>query len=171
MPAASFLAVSCRRRWPFSNRLLAMACCAVFVAARPGLEVEFGGLFALVFFGAFGCGEVTAIRLVMAANHAITAKRRQEHIAELERLLAALLAPVETDEAEPDRLSASVWLPAGTHDWTKFLKPEELRGFLDGEPVAVQGPFGVAYDPITGRWSRSSDCDINYMVTVTRDAA
>lgn len=63
------------------------------------------------------------------------------------------------------------WVPAGTHDWTKFLKPEELRGFLDGEPVAVQGPFGVAYDPLSGRWSRSSDCDINYMVTVTRDAA
>jgi len=63
------------------------------------------------------------------------------------------------------------WVPAGTHDWNKFLKPEELRGFLDGEPVAVQGPYGVAYEPLTGRWSRSSDCDINYMMTVTRDAA
>jgi 2-polyprenyl-6-hydroxyphenyl methylase/3-demethylubiquinone-9 3-methyltransferase len=63
------------------------------------------------------------------------------------------------------------WVPAGTHDWNKFLKPEELRGFLDGEPVAVQGPYGVAYEPLTGRWARSSDCDINYMMTVTRDAA
>ncbi|WP_332766584.1 bifunctional 2-polyprenyl-6-hydroxyphenol methylase/3-demethylubiquinol 3-O-methyltransferase UbiG [Phenylobacterium sp.] len=63
------------------------------------------------------------------------------------------------------------WVPAGTHDWNKFLKPEELRGFLEGEPVAVQGPFGVAYDPLGGRWSRSSDCDINYMMTVTRDVA
>ncbi|WP_309643223.1 bifunctional 2-polyprenyl-6-hydroxyphenol methylase/3-demethylubiquinol 3-O-methyltransferase UbiG [Phenylobacterium sp.] len=63
------------------------------------------------------------------------------------------------------------WLPAGTHDWTKFLKPDELRGFLAGEPVAVQGPFGVSYDPLGGRWSRSSDCDINYMMTVTRDVA
>ncbi|MDP3854161.1 bifunctional 2-polyprenyl-6-hydroxyphenol methylase/3-demethylubiquinol 3-O-methyltransferase UbiG [Phenylobacterium sp.] len=63
------------------------------------------------------------------------------------------------------------WVPAGTHDWNKFLKPEELRGFLEREPVAVQGPFGVAYDPLGGRWSRSSDCDINYMMTVTRDPA
>lgn len=63
------------------------------------------------------------------------------------------------------------WVPAGTHDWNKFLKPEELRGFLDGEPVEVQGPFGVAYSPLTDRWVRSADCDINYMVTVTRDAA
>jgi 2-polyprenyl-6-hydroxyphenyl methylase/3-demethylubiquinone-9 3-methyltransferase len=37
--------------------------------------------------------------------------------------------------------------------------------------VRVDGPYGVAYSPLTGRWVRSSDCDINYMVTVTRDAA
>ena len=37
--------------------------------------------------------------------------------------------------------------------------------------LLVQGPFGVAYDPLSGRWGRSSDCDINYMMTVTRDAA
>jgi len=63
------------------------------------------------------------------------------------------------------------WVPAGTHDWNKFLKPQELREFLAGEPVATHGPFGVAFDPLSGRWSRSSDCDINYMMTVTRDAA
>ena len=63
------------------------------------------------------------------------------------------------------------WLPAGTHDWTKFLKPDELRGFLKDEKLQVQGPFGVAYDPLNGRWCRSSDCDINYMMTVTRDAS
>lgn len=63
------------------------------------------------------------------------------------------------------------WVPAGTHDWNKFLKPDELRGFLANQPLAMQGPFGVAYDPLGGRWTRSSDCDINYMMTVTRDAA
>jgi 2-polyprenyl-6-hydroxyphenyl methylase/3-demethylubiquinone-9 3-methyltransferase len=63
------------------------------------------------------------------------------------------------------------WLPVGTHDWTKFLKPEELRRFLDGQAVTVDGPFGVAFDPITGRWSQSHDVDVNYMMTVARDAA
>jgi len=63
------------------------------------------------------------------------------------------------------------WLPAGTHDWKKFLKPEELRGFLDGQPLEMAGPFGVAYDPLTGRWSRSGDIDVNYMMVVTRAAA
>ncbi len=61
------------------------------------------------------------------------------------------------------------WVPPGTHDWKQFLKPEELRAFLAGEPVAMQGPYGVAYNPLTGRWSRSADTDINYMMTVTRD--
>jgi 2-polyprenyl-6-hydroxyphenyl methylase/3-demethylubiquinone-9 3-methyltransferase len=63
------------------------------------------------------------------------------------------------------------WLPAGTHDWNKFLKPDEIRGFLDGEPVRVDGPFGVVFDPLRGTWSQSHDCDINYMMTVARDAA
>ncbi len=63
------------------------------------------------------------------------------------------------------------WLPVGTHDWTKFLKPEELRRFLDGQAVVVDGPFGVVFDPITGRWSQSHDVDVNYMMTVARDAA
>jgi 2-polyprenyl-6-hydroxyphenyl methylase/3-demethylubiquinone-9 3-methyltransferase len=60
------------------------------------------------------------------------------------------------------------WVPAGTHDWKQFLKPEELRAFLAGEPVEMQGPFGVTYNPLTGRWGRSTDTDINYMMTVTK---
>jgi 2-polyprenyl-6-hydroxyphenyl methylase/3-demethylubiquinone-9 3-methyltransferase len=63
------------------------------------------------------------------------------------------------------------WLPAGTHDWSKFLKPEEVRGFLAQEPFAVDGPYGVAFDPLSGRWSQSHDTDVNYMMTVTREAA
>lgn len=63
------------------------------------------------------------------------------------------------------------WLPAGTHDWSRFLKPDELRRFLAAEPLNIQGPFGVAYYPLSDRWSRSNDCDVNYMMTVTRDAA
>ncbi len=63
------------------------------------------------------------------------------------------------------------WVPPGTHEWKQFLKPEELRAFLAGEPVEMHGPFGVAYNPLTGRWSRSTDVDINYMMTVTKPAA
>src|SRR5215471_10587172 len=63
------------------------------------------------------------------------------------------------------------WLPVGTHDWSKFLKPEELRSFLADETVAVDGPFGVVFDPLSGRWSQSNDADVNYMMTVSRGSA
>ena len=63
------------------------------------------------------------------------------------------------------------WLPLETHDWRKFLKPDEIRGFLDGEPVEVEGPFGVVFNPLSGRWTRSANADINYMMTVARPAA
>jgi 2-polyprenyl-6-hydroxyphenyl methylase / 3-demethylubiquinone-9 3-methyltransferase len=62
------------------------------------------------------------------------------------------------------------WVPAGTHDWRKFLHPEEICGFLYGEPVEVQGPFGVSFNPLTGKWARSADAEVNYMMTVTRAA-
>jgi 2-polyprenyl-6-hydroxyphenyl methylase/3-demethylubiquinone-9 3-methyltransferase len=60
------------------------------------------------------------------------------------------------------------WLPRGTHDWRKFLKPEEIRAHLAEEPVAVEGPFGVSYNPLTDRWSRSPDTGVNYLMTVIR---
>ena len=63
------------------------------------------------------------------------------------------------------------WVPAGTHDWNKFLKPDEIRGFLDGEAVTVDGPYGVVFNPLTGRWSESVDSDVNYMMTVVRQLA
>jgi 2-polyprenyl-6-hydroxyphenyl methylase/3-demethylubiquinone-9 3-methyltransferase len=60
------------------------------------------------------------------------------------------------------------WVPAGTHDWNKFLKPDEIRTFMAGEPGEVHGPFGVTYNPLTGKWGRSADADVNYMMTITR---
>lgn len=63
------------------------------------------------------------------------------------------------------------WVPAGTHDWRRFLKPAEIAAFLAGEPLRIEGPFGVVYDPLSGRWRQSADVDVNYMMTVLRDAA
>ncbi len=60
------------------------------------------------------------------------------------------------------------WVPAGTHDWRQFPKPDEIRLMLSVEPVAVTGPFGLAYDPLNDRWSASTDTDINFMMVATR---
>ena len=62
------------------------------------------------------------------------------------------------------------WAPIGTHDWRKFVTPAEVRGFLAGEPFEVEGPFGVVFDPLLGRWKRSPDADVNYLMVVTRAA-
>ncbi len=59
------------------------------------------------------------------------------------------------------------WVPAGTHDWRQFLKPDEIRMMLSAEPVAVSGPYGLVYSPLTDRWSEG-DSDINYMMLATR---
>lgn len=61
------------------------------------------------------------------------------------------------------------WVPPGTHDWRQFLKPDEIRLMLSQEPLAVTGPFGLAYEPLADRWSESDDTDINYMMIATRD--
>jgi 2-polyprenyl-6-hydroxyphenyl methylase/3-demethylubiquinone-9 3-methyltransferase len=61
------------------------------------------------------------------------------------------------------------WLPAGTHDWNKFLRPEEVRAHLDGAPVAVKGPFGVVYSPLSDSWALGADTAVNYMMIVERN--
>lgn len=61
------------------------------------------------------------------------------------------------------------WVPAGTHDWRQFLKPEEIRLMLSQEPLAVHGPYGLAYDLLNDRWSESTDAAVNFMMVATRD--
>ncbi len=60
------------------------------------------------------------------------------------------------------------WVPAGTHDWNRFLKPEEIRVFAEDLGLAIEGPFGLAFDPLAGTWNRSSDAKVNYMMTLAK---
>jgi 2-polyprenyl-6-hydroxyphenyl methylase/3-demethylubiquinone-9 3-methyltransferase len=61
------------------------------------------------------------------------------------------------------------WLPRGAHDWRKFLTPDELIAMARGPGLTVEGPFGVAYAPLSGQWSRSRDTAINYMIIIGRE--
>ena len=61
------------------------------------------------------------------------------------------------------------WVPAGTHDWRQFIRPDELKQMLSHEPVTVTGPYGLAYDLLADRWREGQDADINYMMIATRD--
>jgi 2-polyprenyl-6-hydroxyphenyl methylase / 3-demethylubiquinone-9 3-methyltransferase len=56
------------------------------------------------------------------------------------------------------------WLPRGTHQWEKFVTPDELAKYLLDNRLVVTGESGVVYSPFLDRWSLSSDMDVNYMV-------
>ena len=63
------------------------------------------------------------------------------------------------------------WLPRGTHDWKKFLKPSEVVNGLRGGGVEAQEIVGVVYSPLSREWSLNSrDLDVNYMLHGTRSA-
>jgi 2-polyprenyl-6-hydroxyphenyl methylase/3-demethylubiquinone-9 3-methyltransferase len=56
------------------------------------------------------------------------------------------------------------WLPRGTHQWDKFVTPDELAQHLANNRLAITEQAGVVYNPLADRWSISSDMDVNYMV-------
>ncbi len=56
------------------------------------------------------------------------------------------------------------WLPRGTHQWEKFVTPDELAGYLESSRLGITEQAGVVYSPFADRWSTSSDMDVNYMV-------
>ncbi len=56
------------------------------------------------------------------------------------------------------------WLPRGTHDWNKFITPEELTALLAAQGLSVTGRTGVSYQILTARWALSPDLDVNYML-------
>lgn len=64
------------------------------------------------------------------------------------------------------------WLPVGTHDWSKFITPAEMRDGLDACGLVLREETGVAYNPIRDQWSLGRDMGINYMMLAEKpDAA
>src|SRR5438046_2548922 len=60
------------------------------------------------------------------------------------------------------------WLPRGTHQWDKFVTPNELEATLERHGLRVIDETGVIYDLLADRWRLSSDMDVNYMVVAER---
>jgi 2-polyprenyl-6-hydroxyphenyl methylase/3-demethylubiquinone-9 3-methyltransferase len=61
------------------------------------------------------------------------------------------------------------WVPRGTHDWKKFLKPSEVVRGLRGGEIEAQEIVGVVYSPLSRAWSlNKSDLDVNYMLYGTK---
>ncbi|MGD9502156.1 MAG: bifunctional 2-polyprenyl-6-hydroxyphenol methylase/3-demethylubiquinol 3-O-methyltransferase UbiG [Methyloceanibacter sp.] len=60
------------------------------------------------------------------------------------------------------------WLPAGTHDWNRFVTPEELRAALGAAGLTVSDTTGMVYHPLADEWRLSQDTDVNYFATAVR---
>lgn len=56
------------------------------------------------------------------------------------------------------------WVPKGTHQWNKFVTPDELRKALSFGDIGIIAHTGVLFDPIRGSWIESSRDGVNYML-------
>ena len=57
------------------------------------------------------------------------------------------------------------WLPIGTHDWNKFIKPEELEKFLSDEKFSTLDIKGLKFNPFLKKWKKSNDLSVNYIIS------
>jgi 2-polyprenyl-6-hydroxyphenyl methylase/3-demethylubiquinone-9 3-methyltransferase len=61
------------------------------------------------------------------------------------------------------------WLPRGTHQWNKFVTPDELRRALTASALAPGHIAGMVFDPLRGQWKLSeTDAGVNYLIAADR---
>jgi 2-polyprenyl-6-hydroxyphenyl methylase/3-demethylubiquinone-9 3-methyltransferase len=62
------------------------------------------------------------------------------------------------------------WLPVGTHQWSRFITPEELRGHVERAGLTMGRVEGMVYNPLVDRWSLAGDTDVNYLAAAAKAA-
>ncbi len=109
-----------------------------------------------------------------------------EHVADVTAFLqaaAALVAPggamaLATLNRTPKSFALAIvgaeyilrWLPRGTHDWRRFLRPSELVASLRAAGLETRELTGVTYNPLTGAWRLAPhDLEVNYMVFAVKE--
>ena len=60
------------------------------------------------------------------------------------------------------------WLPIGTHDWNKFLKPEELEKYLLENKFKTIDIKGLEFNPLNRKWRQSANLSVNYIICNTK---
>tara|TARA_B100001057_G_scaffold115733_1_gene114246 strand:+ start:911 stop:1642 length:732 start_codon:yes stop_codon:yes gene_type:complete len=61
------------------------------------------------------------------------------------------------------------WLPIGTHEWTKFVKPEDLIKILKKHNLNLDEISGLKFDLLKDEWRHSSDSSVNYITKFIKD--
>ena len=107
-----------------------------------------------------------------------------EHVADVDGFVAAATALVRpgglmfaaTLNRTPKSYASAIvaaeyllrWVPRGTHDWKKFVKPSELARALRSGGLDLADVSGVTLDGRSGDWIRSDDTSVNYMLSAAR---
>ena len=135
-----------------------------------------------------------AIEYLATSAEALAAEGRQfdivlnmevvEHVADVDAFLAASLALVKAEgfmviatlNRTPQSFAFAIvgaeyvlrWLPRGTHDWKKFLRPSELAAHLRAHGGEIRALTGVRYNPLADRFTLGPELSVNYMALVEK---
>ena len=142
-------------------------------AAESGLAID------------YRCAAVEDLAAAGERFDAVLALEVIEHVADRELFLAACAAVCRPGGAlvlaTLNRTSKSYlfavvgaeyvlrWLPRGTHDWRRFVRPSELAAGLRPAGVRIVDITGIAYDPLRDDWRLGRDVAVNYMVFGVKD--
>ena len=61
------------------------------------------------------------------------------------------------------------WLPIGTHDWEKFVAPENLKKIAEKNSLNFKKLTGVKFSPVSNNWKLSTDSNVNYIMELEKD--
>jgi 2-polyprenyl-6-hydroxyphenyl methylase/3-demethylubiquinone-9 3-methyltransferase len=61
------------------------------------------------------------------------------------------------------------WLPIGTHDWSKFIKPEELEKLLQNEKFSTKDIKGLNFNPVLNKWNKTNNLSVNYIICSSKN--
>jgi 2-polyprenyl-6-hydroxyphenyl methylase/3-demethylubiquinone-9 3-methyltransferase len=127
---------------------------------------------------------VGAVEALSESFDAVVALEVIEHVADRALFLEALAARVapggaavlSTLNRTPKAFAMAIvgaeyvmrWLPRGTHDWAKFVKPSELARGLDANGLKLAALEGMVYDPLQRDWRLGKDLAVNYLAFATR---
>ena len=141
-------------------------------AAETGVEVD------------YRCTSAEALADAGEQFDAVLALEVVEHVADLDAFLGACSRMVRpgglliaaTLNRTPQSWAAAIvaaeyvlrWLPRGTHDWRKFLKPHELARGLRDHGLALADLRGMSYNPLRDSWRLTGDTSINYLLTAEK---
>jgi len=108
-----------------------------------------------------------------------------EHVADVGAFIKASAALIKTDglmfmatlNRTPKSYALAIigaeyvmgWLPRGTHDWKKFIKPSEIAAHLRQANIHISELTGITYSPFQDEWAlNANDLGVNYMIVAQK---